>query len=96
MSLISARTLAPLAALGATWAARKAMSTVYARRTGHAPPMADDREVSFASVLGWTIATAVVAATIEVVITRAASNYAATHEDFETSSEQLAIPVAPI
>lgn len=95
MSVLSARTVAPLAAMGATWAARKAMSSVYSRRTGHYPPTPDDREVSIISVLGWAVATAVVAATIEVVITRVASNYAATHEQLE-SGDTAAIPVAPI
>ena len=83
MAILTARTLAPFAAMGATLAARKAMSVIYTRRTGHAPPMPEDREVSVASVLGWAVATAVVAATIEVVVTRMAVNYSATHDELE-------------
>ncbi|MGV1035939.1 MAG: DUF4235 domain-containing protein [Candidatus Nanopelagicales bacterium] len=75
-SPINARMIAPFAAMGVTWAARKAMAAVYTSRTGHPPPTADDREVSLAGVLYWAITTAVVTATITVVINRVAAEYA--------------------
>lgn len=86
MSILNARTLAPFAAMGATLAARKGMSMIYVRRTGHAPPTPEDREVSIASVLGWAVTTAVVAAAIEVIVTRMAVNYSATHDELEPAS----------
>lgn len=70
---MNARTWAPLISLGATWAVRKAITVAYSRRTGHAPPTADDTEVSLARALGWAVTTAVISVTIEVVVTRAAS-----------------------
>lgn len=80
---MNARTWAPLVAIGATWAVRKAMSTAYARRTGHAPPMPDDTEVSLARALGWAVTTAVISVTIEVVVTRAAAQLAHGDEQLE-------------
>lgn len=80
MSVIPASAIAPLAAMGATWFARKTLSSIYARRTGHLPPQADDTEVSIASVILWTATTAVVSATIEVVITRMAAQYSDRNE----------------
>ncbi len=80
MSVLTARTVAPLAAMGATWAVRKGLSSAYARRTGHVPPQADDTEVSLSSVLLWAVATAVISVTIEVVITRYAARYSDAHE----------------
>ncbi|MBP7972437.1 MAG: DUF4235 domain-containing protein [Candidatus Nanopelagicales bacterium] len=73
---INARTIAPFAAMGVTWAARKGMAAVYTSRTGHPPPTADDREVSITRVLVWAITTAMVSATITVVINRVAAEYA--------------------
>ncbi|MEI2727968.1 MAG: DUF4235 domain-containing protein [Candidatus Nanopelagicales bacterium] len=73
MPVLTARTVAPFAAMGATWIARKGLSSAYARRTGHVPPKADDTEVSIVSVLAWALTTAVVSAAIEVIITRIAA-----------------------
>lgn len=83
---MNARTWAPIVALGATWAVRKAMSTAYSRRTGHAPPTADDTEVSLTRALGWAVTTAVISVAIEVVVTRAAAQMA-------SKDEQLALPI---
>lgn len=80
MSALTARTVAPLAAMGATWAVRKGLSSAYARRTGHVPPQADDTEVSLSSVLLWAVTTAAISVTIEVVITRYAARYSDAHE----------------
>lgn len=74
MAGVNARVIAPLAAFGATWAVRRAMASAYARRTGHAPPLAEDPETSLRSVILWSVATAMASAAIEVVITRIAVN----------------------
>ena len=73
MSALTARTIAPLAAMGATWAVRRGLASAYAQRTGHVPPQADDTEVSLSSVLLWAVTT-------EVVITRYAARYSDAHE----------------
>lgn len=80
MSPLTVRTMAPLAAMGATWAVRKGLASAYARRTGHVPPQADDTEVSLSSVLLWAITTAAISVTIEVVVTRYAAQYSDQHE----------------
>ena len=78
MSAFPSQVVAPLAAMGATWAVRKAMSSAYARRTGHLPPQADDMEVSLGKVLLWSVATAAVSVTVEVVIIRVVSRFSDT------------------
>lgn len=62
--------LAPLVAIGATWALRRAMNLGYKSLTGHAPPRPDDPSLSWARVLIWTAATASAAAVVEVAILR--------------------------
>ena len=74
MAAVSARAIAPLVALGATWAVRKAMTTAYKSRTGHLPPQSDDPEVPLGKILVWTVASAVVSAAVEVVIIRVVEN----------------------
>lgn len=74
MSKVSAGTIAPLVAMGATFLARKGMDYVYKSRTGHTPPAADDREVAITRAIGWAITTAIVSAVVEVAITRMAAN----------------------
>jgi len=93
-SPINARTLAPFAAMGVTWAARKAMAAAYTSRTGHAPPAADDREVSLTGVLFWAITTAVVSATITVVINRVAAEYTPDNDEM-TGSGDVELEQAP-
>jgi len=70
---INARTVAPLAAVGATWVARKGMTKAYEDKTGHVPPKADDREIPLSKVIMWAVASAMVAATIDVIINRLAA-----------------------
>lgn len=65
--------VAPIVALGVTWAARSAMNAGYTRLTGKKPPIADDPSVNLARALAWTIVTASTAAVIEMVIYRASS-----------------------
>jgi hypothetical protein len=71
MSVMSARAMAPFAAMAAQWFVRKGLSSAYKSRTGQLPPQFDDTEASMASVLTWAVTTAVLTATIEVVVTRA-------------------------
>ncbi|MFA7267293.1 MAG: DUF4235 domain-containing protein [Candidatus Nanopelagicales bacterium] len=89
MSALTARTIAPLAAMGATWAVRRGLASAYAQRTGHVPPQADDTEVSLSSVLLWAVTTAAISVTIEVVITRYAARYSDAHELASYQSENI-------
>lgn len=73
MANVPARLVAPVVAMGATFVAKKALDFLYQRRTGHAPPAADDREVSLIRAMGWAATTAIVSAVIEVAITRVAA-----------------------
>jgi hypothetical protein len=64
---------APLVVIAATWATEKVLAAGYTALTGSKPPSADDRRVSFARALTWTVATATAAAVVQVVIYRAAA-----------------------
>ena len=75
MPVVSARTVAPLVALGATWAVRKVMTSAYKARTGHLPPPTDDPEVALGKILVWTMTTAVVSAAVEVIIIRVVEGF---------------------
>ncbi len=85
MSLVSVRTFAPLAVMGATFLVRKGMAAGYKARTGHAPPTPDDREAAITKVWVWSLAVALVCASLEVAITRAAARS-------ETDPDALALP----
>ena len=63
--------VASVAAMGAAMAARSVMQAAYRGITGHRPPRPEDPTVPFGKALGWTVATAVTAAVIEMVIQRA-------------------------
>jgi ABC-type Fe3+ transport system permease subunit len=65
---------APLIVLAATWASNKVIAMGYSAITGKEPPNPDDRRVSLARALTWTIATAATAAVIQMVIYRAVSS----------------------
>lgn len=91
MAVISARTLTPIAGFAATWLARKGLAVAYTKRTGHPPPVPDDPEVPLRSVLIWAISTAVVAAAVDVVVTRVLIHY--TSEPGEGNLAEL--PEAP-
>jgi len=86
VAAINARTVAPIVAFGATWAVRKAMTSVYKSRTGHQPPQPDDPEVSLGKILVWTVATSVVSAAVEVVIIRVVQNLGDAAADQEITS----------
>lgn len=65
--------IAPLAAMAATWVARKVMDSAYRGVTGHRPPSADDPRTSLKKALVWAAITAAAAAVVEVAVYRFAS-----------------------
>ncbi|MEI6622665.1 MAG: DUF4235 domain-containing protein [Actinomycetes bacterium] len=75
MARINASIIAPVAAFGATWAARKIMTFTYSKRTGHLPPAPENPEDSLRKAILWAVGTAIVGATIEVVVIRLANSY---------------------
>lgn len=62
--------LAPLAAMGATWAARKALDSSYRKLTGNSAPNPQDERVNLGSALAWAAITAASAAIVEVAVYR--------------------------
>ena len=62
--------LAPLAAMGATWAARKALDTGYRSVTGRIAPNSQDVQVRLGSAVMWAAITAASAAIVEVAVFR--------------------------
>ena len=62
--------LAPLAAMGATWATRKALDTGYRSVTGRDAPNAQDVQVRLGSAVMWAAITAASAAVVEVTVFR--------------------------
>lgn len=62
--------LAPIAAIGATWAVRKALDSGYRSVTGHTAPSPQDTHVKLASALMWAAITAASAAVVEVAVFR--------------------------
>ncbi len=64
----TARMLAPIVVLGATWAARKGMNKGYEAATGHVAPRAAEREPSLVSKVLWAAAMAGVVVLVESLI----------------------------
>ncbi len=62
--------LAPLAAIAATWAVRKALDTGYRSVAGHNPPNSQDPQVKLGPALMWAAITAASAAVVEVAVFR--------------------------
>jgi hypothetical protein len=62
--------LAPLAAMGATWATRKALDTGYRSVTGRIAPNSQDVQVRLGSAVMWAAITAASAAIVEVAVFR--------------------------
>jgi len=62
--------IAPLAAMGATWAARKALDSGYRKLVGHSAPDPQDAQVKLGSALVWAAITAASAAVVEVAVFR--------------------------
>jgi hypothetical protein len=69
-SSITIQVVAPLAAMAATWAVRKALDSGYRRVRGHKAPSPHDPNVSFSSALLWATITAAAAAAVEVAVFR--------------------------
>ena len=65
--------IAPAASMGLTWAARKAMTNVYEKKTGTEPPNAADTNVPIGKVLLWAAGVAVVTTLIDTVVNRIVS-----------------------
>jgi Protein of unknown function (DUF4235) len=66
----AAKIIAPLLAIGATWAVQKGLSAVYTKTTGHQPPRANDPDASLRRIVVWAATTAVAVAVVNVVIDR--------------------------
>jgi hypothetical protein len=62
--------LAPLAAIGATWAVRKALDSGYRSVTGRGAPNPQDPQAKLGSALMWAAITAASAAVVEVAVFR--------------------------
>ncbi len=61
---------APLLAAGGVWLAQQALSGGYRAAAGSSPPKADDTEAPMSRVLLYAAGAAMVAAVVNVVITR--------------------------
>lgn len=62
--------IAPLVAIGATWAVRKALDTGYRSVTGRNAPNSQDIQVKLGSALTWAAITSASAAVVEVAVFR--------------------------
>jgi len=62
----SAKLMAPIIALGATWAVREIMEKVYKKTTGNNPPHASDPEQTMTRVILWAATTAAAVAIVSV------------------------------
>lgn len=69
----AAHVVAPLAAMAATWVARKVMDNGYRSITGHKAPSAHDPHTPWRNALIWAAVTAATAAVIEVAVYRIAA-----------------------
>jgi hypothetical protein len=65
-----ARVVAPLLAIGATWAVQRGLEKAYVKRTGHLPPRASDPDASLRRIIVWAATTAVAVAIVNVVVDR--------------------------
>jgi hypothetical protein len=66
----AAKIIAPLVAIGATWAVQKGLSAAYTKATGHQPPRASDPDASLRRIIVWAATTAVAVAVVNVVVDR--------------------------
>jgi hypothetical protein len=73
---MAATMIAPAATMVAAWGVRKALGLGYRATTGRRPPSAQDRDVSLAQVLAWTVVSATAVAVIEVLVVRAVTQLA--------------------
>jgi|GEM_PF-3570192 len=63
--------LAPVIAIVATMAVRKALAIGYEQVTGHKPPAPRDPAVRFSRAVAWAVVTAATAAAVETAVYRA-------------------------
>lgn len=63
-----ARMAAPLVAMGATWAVRKALIKGFEAGTGRPAPVIHSREASVAAKIAWAATLAGVIALVEIVV----------------------------
>ena len=91
MPVLTARTVAPFAAMGPPGLPVRdcRRPTPVARVTF--PPKADDTEVSIVSVLAWALTTAFVSAAIEVIITRIAAEMTDSQEVRPSRNKTLSL-----
>jgi hypothetical protein len=75
------RITAPLLAAGGVWLAQRALSDGYKAATGAPPPKADDLEAPMSRVLLFAAGAAMMAAVVNVVITRQVARAAAPRPD---------------
>lgn len=66
----TARAIAPLVTLGATWAARKGMVKTYESRTGKPAPLVHSREAGVLEKVLWAAAMSAVLVAIESIVWR--------------------------
>lgn len=71
---------APLIAMGGVWIAQRALSGGYRAATGSEPPAADDLDVPVTRVIIFAASAAVIAAAINVVVTRQVAKATQPHE----------------
>jgi hypothetical protein len=64
------RAASPLITMGATWAVRKSMISIYEARTGKPAPLVYSRDASLVSKVVWAATMAGVIALIEVAVTQ--------------------------
>ena len=67
--------VAPVVAFGATFVARKVLSSAYRSVTGSDAPSHNDRSVPLGKVIAWAALSGATAAVIEVVAFRAAARF---------------------
>ena len=63
--------LVPVAAIAATWVARRGLESGYRRAFGSEPPTAENGEARLAAIVVWAAATAATIAVVEVLVSRA-------------------------
>ena len=70
----ASKALSAVAAFGAAFVARKAVTMAWTKVTGHEPPAdPEDPAVGMAEALGWSVAMGVVVAAVRVLAIRAAT-----------------------
>ncbi len=70
------RLITPVVSLGAAWATRRSLDALYRRRHDGTIPKKDDTDVPFRRVLVWALATAVVAALVDVAVQQGMARWA--------------------